>query len=99
MGAPAFYSTVSQHVEKSVQNVTTSYESEYANVPVSRLPDDSSCNILLDRIPNYKLNWRLREELQHFGNARVQRKVRRDRGGLFHRPSAVLLNDPERWTR
>lgn len=27
-------------------NVTTSYESEYANVPVSRLPVDSSCNIL-----------------------------------------------------
>lgn len=50
VGAPAFYSTVSQHVEKSVQNVTTSYESEYANVPVSQLPDDSSSNILLDRI-------------------------------------------------
>lgn len=39
VGAPAFYSTVS-----------TSYESEYANVPVSQLPDDSSSNILLDRI-------------------------------------------------
>lgn len=37
-------------------NVTTSYESEYANVPVSRLPDDSSCNILHDRIPNFKLD-------------------------------------------
>lgn len=32
-------------------NVTTSYESVYANVLVSRLPVDSSCNILHDIIP------------------------------------------------